>query len=88
MLRAIRGRVDSHEGHVVLIQAKILTHITETENHDMETIVEIQPNMLETLRMTEVKEGICNLSLSTKHNIFNEAMTILYKPGSNGRKHI
>ena len=79
MLRAIRGRMDSHEGHVVVIQTKMLTHITETENHDMEIIAEIQSNTLETLRMMEVKEG--NLSPSTKHN---EAITILYKPGMEG----
>ena len=57
----------------------MLECIKKTEVHDMETIAEIQPNTLETLKATEAKKG--QLSPKTKDN---EAITILFKPGMEG----
>ena len=50
----------------------------------METIAEIQPNTLETLKVKEaIEKG--QLGPKTKHN---EAITILLKSGINGGKRI
>ena len=48
----------------------------------METIAEIQPNTLETLKVREAKKG--QLNPKAKHN---EAITILFKPGMEGSIH-
>ena len=79
LLKTVKGRTDEHKGHIMLIQTKMLTHISGTEAHDMEIIAEIQPNTLETLKTREAKKG--NLSPKTKHN---EAITVLFKPGMEG----
>ena len=57
----------------------MLTQITETERHNIEVMGEIQPNTLATLKLRRAKGG--NLSHKTKDN---EAITILYKPGTEG----
>ena len=79
LLRKAKGCINAHKGHIILIQTKMLECIKKTEVHDMETIAEIQPNTLETLKATEAKKG--QLSPKTKDN---EAITILFKPGMEG----
>ena len=79
LLGQVKRRMDAHRGHIILIQTRMLEHVGETETQDMETIAEIQPNTLETLKAREAKEG--QLSPKAKHN---EAITILFKPGMEG----
>ena len=70
-LRKAKGCINAHKGHIILIQTKILGCIKKAEVHDMETIAEIQPKTLETLKAKEAKKG--QLSPEIKDN---EAITI------------
>ena len=79
LLRKTKGCINAHKGHIIPVQTKMFKYIRKAEVHDMETIAEIQPNTLETLKAKEAKKG--QLSPKIKGN---EAITIVFKPGMEG----